>query len=215
MPVFPWLYDLVMAPAERGRLHHWRQALVGRAHGRVLEVGAGTGLDFPYYAPGTWVVATDPDLGMLARAKARVSGSPARIILVAADAQALPFRDGAFDEGVVGLAMCTIPAPEQALHELQRVLVPGGALRLLEHVRMPNRVLARLQDLLTPLWRRLAAGCHLNRRTVEVVARSGFELVAVESHLAGYLQSIVARVPAAARESERGADASAADRRDV
>lgn len=207
MPVFPWLYDLVMSAVERGRLRHWRQALVAPADGRVLEVGAGTGLDFPYYSPGTCVVATDPDLDMLARAKARVSASRARIVLVAADAQDLPFRDGAFDGGVVGLAMCTIPAPEQALRELQRVLVPGGALRLLEHVRMPNRVLGRLQDMLTPLWRRLVAGCHLNRRTVEVVARSGFELVAVESHLAGYLQSIVARVPVAARDSVRGPDA--------
>lgn len=207
MRMFPWWYDLVMASAERGRLRHWRQALVAPARGRVLEVGAGTGLDFPYYAPGTWVVGTDPDLDMLARAKARVGGSPARIVLVAADAQALPFRDGAFDDGVVGLAMCTIPAPEHALRELQRVLVPGGGLRLLEHVRMPNRVLGRLQDMLTPLWRRVAAGCHLDRRTVEVVSQSGFELVTVESHLAGYMQSIVARAPAAARDAVHGPDA--------
>lgn len=205
MRLFPWLYDLAMAPAEGGGLGRWRRSLVAPVRGRVLEVGAGTGLDFAHYPPDAWVVATDPDLDMLARAKPRLRDSPARILLVAADAQALPFRDSAFDEGVVGLAMCTIPAPEQALRELQRVLVPGGALRLLEHVRMGNPLLARLQDLLTPLWRLLAAGCHLNRETVDTVARSGFALVSVESHLAGYLQSIVARAPASGSASTREA----------
>lgn len=197
MRLFPQLYDAAMAPAERGRLGRWRRDLVAPARGRVLEIGAGTGLDFAHYAPEAWVVATDPDLGMLARARARVDASPACILLVAADAQALPFLDRAFDEAVVGLAMCTIPAPDQALGELQRVLVSGGALRLLEHVRMPNPFLSRLQDLLTPVWRRVAAGCHLNRHTVDEVARSGFTLQRVESHLAGYLQLIVARAPAA------------------
>lgn len=207
MRLFPALYDLVMAPAERGRLGRWRQSLVAPAHGRVLEVGAGTGLDFAHYGPEARVVATDPDLAMLARAKARLTDGPARILLVAADAQELPFRDGAFDEGVVGLAMCTIPAPERALDELRRTLRPGGTLRLLEHVRMPNPVAARLQDWLTPLWRRVAAGCHLNRRTAEVVARSGFELMSIESHLAGYMQALVARAPGASP----GAGATSAD----
>lgn len=197
MRFFPRLYDLVMAPAERGRLGRWRRSLVAPARGRVLEVGAGTGLDFAHYGPEAWVVATDPDLAMLERARARLADGPARIVLVAADAQALPFRDDAFDEGVVGLAMCTIPAPERALNELRRVLRPRGMLRLLEHVRMPNPVAARLQDWLTPLWRRVAAGCHLNRRTADAVARSGFELASIESHLAGYVQAIVARAPGA------------------
>ena len=197
MPLFPRLYDLFMAPAERGRLGRWRRSLVAPAHGRVLEVGAGTGLDFAHYGPEAWVVATDPDLEMLARAMTRLADSQACILLVAADAQQLPFRDSTFDEGVVGLAMCTIPAPERALKELRRVLHPGGTLRLLEHVRMPNPVAARLQDWLTPLWRRVAAGCHLNRRTVDVVARGGFELTSIESHLGGYLLAIVARAPGA------------------
>lgn len=134
---------------------------------------------------------------MLARAKARLADGPACIHLVAADAQELPFRNDVFDEGVVRLAMRTIPAPERAVNELRRTLRSGGLLHLLEHVRMPNPVAARLQDWLTPLWRRVAAGCHLNRRTAEVVARAGFELTSVESHLAGYVQAIVARAPGA------------------
>lgn len=193
--LFPKLYDLLMAPAERGRLGRWRDAIVGAAQGRVLEIGAGTGLNFSHYRPGAWVVATDPDVGMLERARPRARDSAAAIVFVAADAEALPFRDGAFTEGVVGLAMCTIPRPPLALAELRRTIERGGRLLLLEHVRLDAPVLGRLQDWLTPFWRRVAGGCRLNRRTVEAVAESGFVLESVTSHLGGYVQEIVARAP--------------------
>src|SRR5437016_5480958 len=110
----PWLYDLVMARAERGRLGRWREQLVAAARGRILEIGAGTGLNFAHYHRDTWVVATDPDIDMLHRAKVRAARTPATIVLVAADGEALPFREGAFAEAIVGLAMCTIPRPERA-----------------------------------------------------------------------------------------------------
>lgn len=193
--LFPGLYDLFMAPAERGRLGAWRDAVAGAAEGRVLEVGAGTGLNFSHYRPGAWVVATDPDVGMLERARARARESAAEISFVAADAEALPFRDGAFTEGVVGLAMCTIPRPARALAELRRTIQRGGHLRLLEHVRIDSPLLGRLQDWLTPLWRHVAAGCHLNRRTVETVVQNGFVLESVTPHLRGYVVEIVARSP--------------------
>ena len=192
---FPRLYDGVMSLAERGPLARWRGALAAPAVGRVLEIGAGTGLDFPHYRPGATVVATEPDLGMLERARARARNAPARIVLVAADAEALPFRDGAFDEAVVGLAMCTIPRPGLALAELRRVLRPGGALRMLEHVRVEHAVVGRLQEWLTPLWRRVAAGCRLDRRTVASVADAGFALEAVERHLGGAVVQVRARAP--------------------
>jgi ubiquinone/menaquinone biosynthesis C-methylase UbiE len=132
---------------------------------------------------------------MLERARPRAQDSAAEIVFVAADSEALPFRDGSFVEGVVGLAMCTIPHPERALAELRRTVAPGGRLRLLEHVRVNSPVIGRLQDWLTPLWRRIAGGCRLNRRTVETVAVSGFVLECVTSHLGGYVLEIVARSP--------------------
>ncbi|GAC1656012.1 MAG: class I SAM-dependent methyltransferase [Gemmatimonadaceae bacterium] len=193
--LFPKLYDMFMVRVERGPLGRWRERVVAAAQGRVLEIGAGTGLNFSHYRPDTWVVATDLDVGMLKRARPRAAESAANIVFVAADAEALPFDDAAFTESVVGLTMCTIPHPERALAELRRTVQPGGWLRLLEHVRFDSLVLGRLQDGLTPLWRRVAGGCHLNRRTVETIARSGFALESVIQHLGGCVREIVARSP--------------------
>ena len=194
MGIFPRLYDLVMAPCERVRLGQYRRAVMSPASGRVLGVGVGTGLDFPYFQPGAWVIATDPDLGMLDRARLRARTARTEIFLVAADAEVLPFRDAAFDESVVGLAMCTIPHPERALAELRRALRRGGALRMLEHVRVEQpAIIGRLQDWLTPAWRRIAGGCHLNRRTVELVRHAGFTDVRATPHAGGYVQEILAR----------------------
>lgn len=193
--LFPRLYDFVMARAERGRLGDWRARVVTAARGRVLEIAAGTGLNFAHYDASAWVIGIDPDVSMLARAGGRASQARAAILLVVADAEALPFRDAAFDEGVGGLALCTIPHPERALAELRRTLVPGGQLRLLEHVRSPSLLVGRMQDVLTPFWRRAAGGCRLNRRTVEAVAKSGFVLERTTSHAAGNVQEILARSP--------------------
>lgn len=193
MQIFPRIYDLFMAPLERGRVGQYRHAVVSPARGRVLEVGAGTGLDYAHYEPGAWVVATDPDLGMLSRSRSRARTASVPIVLVAADAQALPFLHDAFDVVVVGLAMCTIPQPAIALTEMRRVLTSEGVLRMLEHVRVDHPLVRRLQDWLTPVWRRLAGGCRLNRRTVGTVRDAGFAAVETIPHLGGYLQEIVAR----------------------
>lgn len=197
MRFIPWLYDIVMGAAEHTRLSQWRRDVVGPARGRVLEIGAGTGLDFRFYEPGTVVIATDVDPHMLQRARGRVSESSGSIMLVAADAEALPFRSDAFDEGVIGLALCTIPQPDAALTELRRVLHPGGVLRLLEHVRLAPPLTGRLQDWLTPLWQRVAGGCRLNRRTAESVASHGFHVEVIHTHARGLFVAITARSPGA------------------
>ena len=191
MRFIPSLYDFLMAPLERSGLGGWRQHLVEPAHGRILEIGAGTGLNFQYYRRRTWVVATDVDFAMISRSATRARAAAADIALVVADAEALPFRADTFTEAIVGLAMCTIPDPGRSLAELRRTIVGGGRLRLLEHVRVKSPLIGQLQDWLTPLWTRVAGGCHLNRRTLDTVSRSGFVVESVRSHLGGYLQEIV------------------------
>ena len=196
---FAAAYDCVMRLAERGRLAAWRREVFGLADGNVLEIAAGTGLNFPYYCAGTIVVATEPDLAMLERARDRARVAEAAIILVAADAQALPFRALTFDTVVVGLGLCTIPSPVGALAELRRVLRPAGVARLLEHVRMDHHpVIGRLQDVLTPVWSRIAGGCRLNERTVDTVRRAGFQIDEIRSHVGGAVVAIKASVTALA-----------------
>src|SRR5688572_19802407 len=185
LDLFPWLYDAVMSVAEGSLLGRWRGSVVRPARGRVLEIGAGTGLDFRHYESGVTVVATDVDAGMLARGRTRAAAARAAVLLVAADAQALPFRDGAFDDAVVGLALCSIPVPENALAEMRRTVRAGGAIRLLEHVRAANRFVARVQDWLTPAWRRLAGGCHLNRDVVTTLKHAGLAIEHVTPHARG------------------------------
>jgi ubiquinone/menaquinone biosynthesis C-methylase UbiE len=195
---FAWLYDLVMGLVERGPLSRWRRSTIRPARGCVLEVGAGTGLDFRYYEPGVTVVGIDVDPAMLSRAGARAAAAQAAVLLVVADAEALPFRDATFDDAVVGMALCTIPHPDVTLAELRRTVRSSGAVRLLEHVRVPNHFVGRLQDWLTPAWRRVAGGCHLNRDTLAAVTRSGLEVERVATHARGLVLEILARRSASA-----------------
>ncbi|MEO8193217.1 MAG: methyltransferase domain-containing protein [Gemmatimonadales bacterium] len=102
----------------------------------------------------------------------------------------------AFDEAVVTLAMFTIPDPLRALDELSRVLRPGGVLRMLEHVRIDQpSVVGKAQDFLTPVWRRLAGGCHLNRRPIQSLVAARFRIQSKTAHLGGYIEAITAGAP--------------------
>jgi ubiquinone/menaquinone biosynthesis C-methylase UbiE len=195
-----WARDLrerMQERAERGDLGRWRRSVVEPVAGRVLDVGIGMGFDLPWFRRAATVIGVDPDADALRRAWKRAARSSPRVALVAADAEALPFRDRAFDAAVATLAFCTIPRPERALAELRRVVRPGGPVRMLEHVRLEHPVWGRLQDWVTPLTVRFAGGCHQNRRTVETVRGSGLELLGLRPHARGYLVEIDARVPAA------------------
>jgi ubiquinone/menaquinone biosynthesis C-methylase UbiE len=179
-PLFARVYARVghLMDAEIG--DHRRRLLAGLT-GRVLEVGAGNGLNFPHYpATVTEVVAVEPEphLRRLAQAAARQAPVPIRV--VAGTAEALPARDATVDAVVASLVLCTVTDPQQALAEIGRVLRPGGRLRFYEHVRATDPRLARWQDRLERPWEWLVGGCHPNRDTVAAIAAAGLQLVALD-----------------------------------
>lgn len=184
-PIFAAFYDFILSGAEKKFLGPHRVYLAGGATGRVLDVGSGTGANFEYYPPDAEVVGIEPDPYMLRRARSRAERIGTRIELHAAGAEHLPFPDASFDAAVATLVFCTIPDPDRALSELRRVLRPGGQLRFLEHVRAESAGWAGFQDLITPLWKRIAAGCHPNRDTAATIERAGFRIVELERYALG------------------------------
>jgi ubiquinone/menaquinone biosynthesis C-methylase UbiE len=185
--MFPALYDAALAPLERLGLRRWRAELLAQARGDVLEIGGGTGLNLPHYRPDVRLVLTEYDRAMLDRARRRHGPAPGSIALVAADAMRLPCADTRFDTVVATLTFCTIPDPRRAFAEVTRVLRPGGIVLLLEHVRTPRAPVARLQDWMTPLWKHLAHGCHLNRQPLELARAQGFKIETLHPGLDGWL----------------------------
>jgi len=169
-------YDLAMWPAERFYLSRLRRGLLGEARGKVLEIGAGTGANLPYYAGSVRVVLSEPDPWMLRRAE--LVGRPAML----AAAERLGFASSSFDTVVSTLVLCTVKDPAAALAEVRRVLRPGGGLLLLEHVRSAAPKTARWQTRLTPGWKKLARGCHLDRDTAARVREAGFAILSLERY---------------------------------
>ncbi len=167
---YPLFYDAFCSVMEYWGLGRWRDWLVGGARGRTLEVGCGTGRNLHRYGPGVTLVAVEPDARMLRAARRRNPGA----VLVRASAEALPFRDGAFDTVVSSLVFCTVPDADRGLAEVRRTLRDDGRLRMVEHVRSDSRWEARWQDWVQPAWTRVAGGCHPNRRTEQAVERAGF-----------------------------------------
>jgi ubiquinone/menaquinone biosynthesis C-methylase UbiE len=180
-PIFAAFYERLARAAERGFMGPVRRELVGPAAGRVIEIGAGTGLSFAHYGDAAErVVAIEPDPHMLARAEERAAERGDGLVeLRQLDAERLPFADGSFDTAIASLVLCSVASPPAALAELRRVLRPGGTLRFYEHVRSESALGARGQDAVAPLWRRLAGGCHPNRDTVAEIERAGFRVTAL------------------------------------
>jgi len=161
----------------RGGLEHRRRMLAGLS-GTVCEVGAGQGLNFAHYpAIVTRVVAVEPEPTLREHAidAARRSTIPIDVLDGAADA--LPVPDGSCDAVVASLVLCSIPNQRSGLDEARRVLKPGGELRFYEHVRSAHTAVALLEDAITPLWSRMAGGCHPNRDTVAVIRAAGFDVI--------------------------------------
>jgi ubiquinone/menaquinone biosynthesis C-methylase UbiE len=179
-PVFARCYARVghLLDVEIG--DHRRRLLAG-LRGRVLEIGAGNGLNFPHYpATVTEVLAMEPEPYLRRLAQAAVSQAPVPIRVVDGTAEALPADDATFDAVVASLVLCTVADPDQALAEVRRVLRPSGRLRFYEHVRASDPRLARWQDRLERPWGWLVGGCHPNRDTVAAIAAAGLRLVRLD-----------------------------------
>jgi SAM-dependent methyltransferase len=177
-PVFARLYAMASRGVERkGAAAHRTEMLDGIA-GRVLELGAGNGLNFAQYpAAVTEVLAVEPEPYLRARAEAEAARAAVPIAVVAGLADALPADDGAFDAAVASLVLCTVPDQAAALYELHRVLRPGGALHFYEHVVGTGR-LATAQSWLdrSGVWPHFGGGCHSARDTAAAIAASGFAI---------------------------------------
>ena len=179
MRVFALLYNPFLWLGEIAGMRSRRSALLGNARGRVVEIGAGTGLNVAHYPDGiAELVLTEPDAAMRRRLARRLQrhGRVARI--VDAPAERLPLADASVDTVVSTLVLCTVNDPERALGEIARVLRPDGQLLFVEHVRASSRFLAACQDNLLQPWRRFAGGCRCNRPTVELMRACGFAIAA-------------------------------------
>ena len=172
--ILPYMLDLAcgIKPVRRQR-----RKVVPLAKGRVLEIGIGTGLNLEHYdkARIEKVIGLDPGLEMHRLAAKRVKKTGVNVELVGLSAEAIPYPDGAFDTVLVTYSLCTIPDPVSALKEMRRVLKPGGQLIYCEHGLAPDASVRRWQDRLTPMWSKIAGGCHLNRDIPKLLIEAGFE----------------------------------------
>jgi ubiquinone/menaquinone biosynthesis C-methylase UbiE len=179
--LFARFYDRAIAASEAAGLADRRHRLLAQARGRVLEIGAGTGLNLAHYPVRIEpLVLTEPDEPMLARLRERAARHDRPATVVGAPAERLPLAAASVDTVVTTLTLCTVDDLEAALGEVERVLAPGGRLLFLEHVRAGDERLARRQDLLAPLWKRVAHGCHCNRATLAAIDAAALDVQDVE-----------------------------------
>jgi ubiquinone/menaquinone biosynthesis C-methylase UbiE len=168
-----------------GQTSKQRAKVVPEARGRVLEIGAGSGLNLPFYDPQRverlW--ALEPSEGMRHKAEPRLRESALDVEWIGASGEGIPMDDATMDTVVVTFTLCTIPDPGRALAEMRRVLKPTGALLFAEHGAAPDEAVRKWQRWLNPFWRRVGGGCHLDRDIPALIEGHGFAIERIE---AGY-----------------------------
>jgi ubiquinone/menaquinone biosynthesis C-methylase UbiE len=176
-PIFAYCYARLASVMEKaGGADHRTEVLAGLS-GRVIEVGAGTGLNFAHYPVSvTEVVAVEPESRLRKVALSEATRSAVDVRVINALAEGLPCADEEFDAGVAALVLCSVADPRLALAELRRVIRPGGELRFYEHVYSDDPSAAKWQNRANRVWPWLAGGCQTNRRTVETIGEAGFEI---------------------------------------
>lgn len=176
---------LINAAMRTGELTRFREKIIPAARGVVLEVGIGSGLNLPFYTSDvTMLCGVDPSRELLVMAKRRTASLPCPVELYEQRSHSLPFADGAIDTTVFTWSLCSIAEPDAALREVRRVLKPGGSLLFVEHGLSPDRRVQAWQNRLTPAWRRLSGGCHLNRDVAGLIRGAGFTITDLKT---GYI----------------------------
>jgi ubiquinone/menaquinone biosynthesis C-methylase UbiE len=180
--VLPHLVHLAM---RNQRLLPYRERTISAAEGRVLEIGIGSGLNLPLYSSRVnEVIGLEPAPRLLSMAREQLRRVPVKLIEGSADA--IPIESGSVDTVVTTWTLCTIPAVAQALAEMHRVLRSSGQLLFVEHGLAPDASVRKWQDWLTPAWKRIGGGCHLNRPIQSLIERNGFRLTQLEmGYMAG------------------------------
>jgi SAM-dependent methyltransferase len=177
---FSAIYDPLLKGTEEAGLRERRREVLSGARGRTIDIGAGTGANLDLFPAEAEVVMVEPDPHMIKRLRHKLAESNAKVELVEAGAETLPFEDSSFHTAVFTLVLCTVPNPRAALAEAARVLKPGGQLLFVEHVRAEDPNVARWQDRLERPWRAFADGCRCNRDTVANIEASPLTLDSVE-----------------------------------
>ncbi|WML48285.1 class I SAM-dependent methyltransferase [Neobacillus sp. PS3-34] len=178
-------YDFFMSPLEKRKFSVVRRKLLNNATGNVLEIGSGTGINFPLYSVAAKVTAIEPSEHMIDRSRDKQSVAKVPIEVVHGGAEKLPFSDNQFDTVVATLVFCTIPNVDLAMEEMKRVCKPGGRILLFEHVKMENPFLSKLQDVLTPFWKKICDGCRLNRDTISLLHEHGLKITSLQTFYRG------------------------------
>ena len=177
-PVFARFYAWLSPKMEAAGMAEHRRVLLAGLQGRVIEAGAGNGLNFAHYPPQvTSVLAVEPEGYLREAARRNARTAPVPVEVVEGVAERLPALDATFDAGVVSLALCSVANLHTAVRELYRVIRPGGQLRALEHVRAASPTLYRVQRLLdATVWPTVGGGCHTSRDTAAAIEQAGFEI---------------------------------------
>lgn len=178
--VLPHLIDMACATRQ---VMHVRKRLVPLARGEVLEVGMGSGLNLAFYDPNKvrLVWGLEPSEGMRRKAHGNLQKSPVEVKWLDLPGEHIPLEDNSVDTVLLTFTLCTIPDWLAALRQMHRVLKPGGKLLFGEHGRSPDIGVCKMQDRLTPIWRKVAGGCHLNRPITEYLIQGGFVIESTET----------------------------------
>lgn len=178
--ILPWLLDLACGISP---VRYQREKVVPKAVGHVLEIGIGTGLNAPHYdkQKAHTIVGLDPALRLHRLAAKRIAQAGLKIELVGLSAERIPYPDRTFDSVLMTYTLCSIPDPVSALKEMHRVLKPEGRLVFCEHGKAPDASVHRWQNRLTPWWKKIAGGCHLNRDIPALLEEAGFKCEAIET----------------------------------
>jgi len=180
--ILPRLCHLAM---RNERLVPYRERVIGAAEGRVLEIGVGSGLNLPFYRPAVQdILALEPAPRLVEMARRTSREANMHVHFIEASAEAIPLDDHSVDTVVTTWTLCTIPQAAVALGEMRRVLRTGGRLLFVEHGLAPDESVRRWQDWLTPPWRRISGGCHLNRPIRRLIEANGFAIDRLET---GYM----------------------------